>query len=719
MGNHVNRHACKSTGAAHGIDHNCGTTAARQFGSQKSSIIAIALGACLWLGPLSAATAQSQPPQPAPAPVQPTPAPSQPAATQATVDLARAPANITETTIKVGVAALSTTIQLKNSGKDPRYYREEKQLTRSTDNVARPAMWKRVTPGSDDHSIPAGGQIMLELSADLPEPGVYETFIDSYGKDDKGAEVPDRRIRVLVTREADALPPELMVEPKTAAETWPWNGGPRHYILTLRNTTAKRVSLGEAQLVGFTSKAGADLTNMGMTPGPWINSKGCGSSLNIGASCPIDLQVNDALPPGEYQISIGVAGQGGGWSQRTQTIQVRASAWIAFVVIIVGAVAGAFLQAWRNRGRPAIAALLELGALREAVARMKVPAEDDLAPLIRQVLAEIDNVEARARKDIDVTADIERLRIWIRFVGRATDSCREYRKLSDLGREALRTQFNALMRGAANPALTEAERAALETLIAAFTENLDNWPALEARIEKARPLGSAIAAVLRAAAEPGIDLAALKIANDELDAAFNAASAVLPVPPGNDFVLDRQSALKQAVDRADKHASDAAQQIADQLSAARQQKLDTLQTGDPERLTLQAAIDALAKWKADAPDKPTAARLLALAEIARPSPRRSLAPATGTTPPQGVPVLDIPTGVLIPPRGASLKELQASQWKNEIVTNAIVLVATGLAGLVALWVPNATWGSPADYMNALLAGLAARVIIGEATSGAR
>jgi hypothetical protein len=171
------------------------------------------VSACLWLGISTAAVAQS------------------------TVELAPAPANVTEHSIKLGVPALSASITLRNSGKELRYYREAKLLTRLSDGATRPAIWSR----TGATTIPPGAQIALELSAELPVAGSYETFIDTYGKDDKGLEVPDRRIRVLVIREADALPAEFMVEPKPAAETWPWNGETRHYFLTLRNTTLKRL----------------------------------------------------------------------------------------------------------------------------------------------------------------------------------------------------------------------------------------------------------------------------------------------------------------------------------------------------------------------------------------------------------------------------------------------------------------------------------------------
>src|SRR3954465_9709460 len=107
MGNQLNRRAWKSIGKPR--RHGCG--GARRF---RNEALAIALCAWLWPGTSVPATAQAQTPHPtstpaATGPVVPQPlagqqgttaqsGQNQPAATQATVDLAHAPANVTETT---------------------------------------------------------------------------------------------------------------------------------------------------------------------------------------------------------------------------------------------------------------------------------------------------------------------------------------------------------------------------------------------------------------------------------------------------------------------------------------------------------------------------------------------------------------------------------------------------------------------------------------------
>ncbi|HXO69742.1 MAG TPA: hypothetical protein VN838_12335, partial [Bradyrhizobium sp.] len=162
----------------------------------------------------------------------------------------------------------------------------------------------------------------------------------------------------------------------------------------------------------------------------------------------------------------------------------------------------------------------------------------------------------------------------------------------------------------------------------------------------------------------------------------------------------------------------AAEQIVDELSAAKLHELDGLPSGDPKEPALQASIRALAAWKAGA-GKPIVTHLRDLTDLLRPARKLAAAPAPGpATPglPPGVSPIDIPTQILVPPPGASLLQLQTSQSNNERITNLILLGATGLAGVLALWVPSATWGSCGDVIGAFMAGLAARVVLGDAGS---
>ena len=628
------------------------------------------------------------------------------------VELVSAPASVTEFPIKLGVPALSAEIQLRNSSADAvRYYRLGTLLVRTGDSAGRTALWKRITPPSGDDSIAAGAKVTLELSADLPDVGAYETYIDSYGKDDKGAEVPDRRIRVVVTREADAVPSELMVDPKPAAETWPWNLAKRVYVLTLRNTSTKPLAFAAPSVVSFTRKSGDAQTSVGASETPSLDSASCGNLLDPNKSCPIRLSLQDGLSPGEYMIDVGLAGVGGGWSQRTQSIRVRASAWLAFVLVVAGAAAGWYVQAWRTKGRVAVSALMDVARLRAAAMDVMTRADDDLKALIRRALADIDDIEARVRRDVDATSDIERVRLWIRYLTGAAEVQQRFGKLSTDGQNILRARRAAIMLGVADPNPNEAQRTELQNQILALGSDLGTWPRLAQSLAKASELLRAMDALLRAA-EGVANLAGLRAPRDALNQAITNAKASLV----DGTLSARIDPLDQQIGAAEQQANAAACELADQLNARMKPQFDALQDGD-KKIRLKTVLDALAAWRGDASGKPVATRLRELTQPFSEVSGREEAAAPAAEPP--LPTVDFPTQVLLPGWGSSLTELQADLRKNEIFTNILILIATGASGVLTLWVPDPTWGSVGDVIGALLAGLAARVVVGEVGSANR
>lgn len=636
-------------------------------------------------------------------------------AAQPFVELSPAPASVSEHQVKVGVTAFSTEIRLRNASKDaPRYHRTGSFLTRASDNAARPAVWKRVTSPTDDNSMSAGAQVALELSGDLPEAGIYETSIDTYSKDGSGAEVPDRRIRVLVTREADALPSELMVDPKATAERWPWNSGNRAYTLTLRNTATKVAAFGTPQIVSFTRKSGDGQVNVGATDRPLLDSAPCGSSLGPNKSCPIYLMLRSWLEPGEYMIDVGLGGAGGGWSQRTQVVRVRATALLAFAIIIVGAAAGWYVQSWRTRGRRAVAALMDIARLRQRLERLVARAKNDLAALMGRAVEEIDDIELRCRKDVDVTGDISGLDRRIRHLGAATDIEDSFDRLPGEGQNALRPRRNVLMEKIAKRDLTDADRTALEALAQALANDVSAWPKLAQSIQAAMDLAAALEVLRGAATLLQVEPAGLHTQRDALNTAIDAAQATLSAEPANDSVLSRRDTLEDALKKASMELLPVAQKLAEQLSTSMQARA--------QESPVRAFLEKLNNWRSVPPVVPPTARIHELVKLWKEN-RAILggkeADLQGPIVVPGGQQVDFPPALLLPNFAASLAELEKSQRRDELLTNGLILVATGLAGVLALWVPNATWGSVGDLIAAFLAGLAARVVVGEAGSASQ
>jgi hypothetical protein len=635
---------------------------------------------------------------------------STPAVADLAVELAPASASITDFPIKLGVPALSAEIQLRNSSSDAlRYYRLGTQLARAGDSASRPATWKRITPPVNDDTIAAGTQVVLGLSANLPEVGVYETYIDSYGKNEHGIEVPDRRIRIVVTREADAVPSELMVDPKPAAETWPWNLEKRVYLLTLRNTSTKSLAFAAPSVVSFTRKSGDAQTSVGTIETPSLDSAACGKSLEAQKSCPIRLSLQNGLSPGEYMIDVGLAGVGGGWSQRTQSIRVRASAWLAFVIVVAGAAAGWYVQAWRTKGRIAVSALMDIARLREAAAERLVRADDDSKVLIRRAIEEIDDIEARVRRDVDATTDIERVRLWIRHLTGVTEIQQRFNKLSADEQNVLRAPRDAIMFAVANPTPTDDQRRALDNMILELGRDLGTSPRFVQSIAKANELLAAMESLLRVAGDP-TDITELRAARDDLNHAVTAAKGSLV----NGSLSARVVALDQALTTAGELADTAARKMSAHFGAATKGQYDALGDADNKKKRVKAVLDDLDAWTNDMAGKSVSARLQDLAHIfSEVGGKQEAASPVAASP---IPTPDFPTQSLLPGWGSSLTKLQSNLKRNEILTNCLILIAAGASGVLTLWVPDPTWGSVGDVIGAFLAGLAARMVVGEVGS---
>lgn len=617
------------------------------------------------------------------------------------VDLAPAAANVSEFAVKLGVPKLAADITLRNaSATDTKFYRLGTLLTRIGDGAGRPVTWKRSTPPVGDQSIAPGTEIVLQVSADLPEVGVYETFIDSYGKDNKGIETPDRRIRVVVTREADAISSELMTEPKPAAETWPLNAGERSYILTLRNSTTKPVNFNPPAVLSFSTSDGNVQTSVGTNKIPGLDATACGATLDAGKSCPIRLSLYDTLSPGEYSVDIGLAGVGGGWSHRSQTIRVKATPFLAFTVIVLGALAGWYVQTWRNKGRRATNSLIDLVRIRDPADRFVAETQDDnLRNIGRRLLEEIDDAEGSARRDADVSADIDRLKLWLKRLVTGAELHRRFGMLPEVGQNLLRTRFDTVIAGLSERNPSAEVRAALEGKIAALATDMNAWPPLARSLSQAVEWLNSIERLLRAASG-SVDVTKLEAAREALGRALDQATA----PLGEIPLSAKIEPLQKAIEEARKNTGPS--EIANALREALKAQIKTADDRKKERLT--ELTDELAAW-VDAEHSAAG-----LADLSRIFSKVSGKPEAAAPPSQiNVPTVDLPTTFLLPQWHSSLAKLQQSLKLNELFTNLLVLLGTGAAGVLTLWVPDPTWGSWSNLIGAFLAGLAARVVIGE------
>ena len=435
---------------------------------------------------------------------------------------------------------------------------------------------------------------------------------------------------------------------------------------------------------------------------------------------PFALAIPDALWPGQYLIALGVAGRGGGWSQKSVSVSVRFPYWVAFLATTLGAAAGWHVQAWRSSGRRAVNGLIEARhATRSPSQAPRFGYRRRLSRSNWSITDDLDGVESRCRNGADVAADIDRIRQRIdRLVTAATIES-SYQSLPP-GRPG-----NLLLAGARRclgrcppPRYLDAEASDFNKLRLALPTNINAWPTLRDAIARARA-ALALAERAQQLPLPDPDPSNLSSLVKALRAAVASAGAPLASTADamvNTALVDRATALETARQAVE----DAIEAVCDASAKRLEQAADTAsKTGaDPDR---QNAAAALAGVRALGGNTDLASKIAKLTGLWGQLQGVPVAQTEGMVhegvspgPVTAIPGPDLPTDIvfnLVP--GQSLQSLSTQRRWIEIVTNLIVLVATGLAG-VALVAANDAWGSASDVIiGAAPEDSGARIVLGE------
>ena len=564
-----------------------------------------------------------------------------------------------EVALKRGVPGLLAEIRLRNTGKDaaqPRTVRPGPTLLRDTDGLARPATWTRLDGAGT--AIAPGGGLVLQLAASLPEPGVYEVWIDTFAAAEAGAAAqPDRRVRVLVTREAVAVPADLLLAPKPMhLARWPWTRKARTTLVEMANATGKPIEFARPALlgVGLASGDAATLASAGRMP--VLDAGNCQSPLAAGGRCALRLTVGGGWAPGQYAVDVGVAGMGGGFSVRTVPISVRLPLWAPILITALGVAAGSLVQAWRSSGRRAVSGLIDLGLLRTRVAAIEKDAGLELKGLTAPILDTIATLEARARSGTDAAAEIAALGLRVgRLAGFASVEL-AYRKLVAEGRAMLAAPHTRYAQQAV-AAVSGQAADGLDVVEATMASLVNDWPGLAAK----RAEAAALVTLLGRLRAPGSPAEAAQAA---LQAALAASVAPLAAEAGATAVADRVPPLQTAIE--------AARQAADEAAKAQAKAL--VPTGTP-----RSGVEAMPLAAGASPAAPTG--------------------------------FDLPTAVAFDLTASRTpRSLERQRLVLEWGTNLIILAALSLSGAVLVG-GNASWGAPLDVIALLLAGFGSRVVI--------
>ena len=647
------------------------------------------------------------------------------ASAELAVDISESSPATIEAPMRIGVPSLVTEIRIRNSAARSgiaQTYRASPTLIRQSDGLAVPALWKQLNPPlGDTKTVVSGSELVLQLSAELAEPGTYETWIDTTPAE---GDVPgkDHRIHAIITRESEAVAADFLTDPKPVRMVYrPWAGESR-VLMTLQNTTTKTVEFSPPTVIGFSDIGPAGTVSMNSSTPPRVDIGDCKSPLGPGARCAINLILAGPPPPGQYAVDLGVAGRGGGWSQRTAQVSSRLPYMVAFLVTTLGAAAGWYVQSWRTSGRRALNGLISLSALRGRTRRI-ASSDECIGPGVdaQPIFDAIDAAEAHCRNGADIAADLELISERVDRLTSATAVEAALKKLSAQAQLIL-SRLRAAVLASVNDSDTDGP--AFQRIRQALTKNLMALPELDDALRQSR---STLKALDRLSEIQGLGESKqpLDAAREALGNAVSEATAALPantadeaaVAKRTDALADARRSAEAAARAASASAAAALRQAADEALCAQGapeearargktalDRLGQIRSNGDLGAQVSAIADAWATFAAAGKDVASFERRTGLEGWEGPGGVANTA--------TGAPSLDVPADLWLPlGRGHGLETLSRARAVNEWTTNGLILVGIGCAG-VALIASNESWGSWVDVITLFLGGLGSRVVIG-------
>jgi hypothetical protein len=515
------------------------------------------------------------------------------------------------------------------------------------------------------------------------------------------------------------VPDGFLSEPKPVRVGLNLGRGAEPFIIGIdgRNTTTGPVEI-SAPVLGPLLSIEGDVSTQAATRGiVELRNNGCKGTILAGQPCAISLALPPDLGAGRYTVDVMLTGPGGGQSARTIPIHVRASPWLAGLVIAIGVALGALVTDWRTAARPVTSKRIEAASLRDSARKL---ADSSAQPA----------VQARAR---ELVRELRAIDADIIGGKDATQTLAERQRRLEILRRS-----DQLLNAAGGP---EGEAANIfKPLARRLTAALDAVDWQESDIEAAgKVLASELAGfqrlydaavayntvALRLSAGVARCPEAEAIQKDWADAARLRERAF-------DGVTGTATAGTTEVAKRSADLEAATRKLADQAGAIAAAVLKSLQDAIAERLKapaltpaagkslegLSAKATALAGSPASAQSKLDAAIGL-WADFDKLSPALEATEATESVP--SVPkILPDDSGLKYewavetfqPAIGASAATLQQSLRRWNWITSLVMLAGIAAVGVLVLWVPNTAWGTVQDVILAILGGAGTRLAIG-------
>ncbi|WP_275791446.1 hypothetical protein [Pararhizobium gei] len=587
-----------------------------------------------------------------------------------------------------------------------------KEFQNETTHEKVDAKWIKyplATPSDGTFKLMSGETATFEVSGEFAKPGVYEIFIEAAGK------LGTSRYPVRITRTMTAVTDGLLLEPKPLHADLSFLNflTPKPYPiqLTAHNASNEPVEIGQP-IVGQLLFGPTDAKVQSATETePMVSDDRCPRPLPANQSCVFAVQLPSGVAPGSYSINVIVPGNGGGQSVRTLSVDVRASAWLAGIVIALGVLLGAAVTDWRT-ARPIAVHRIETARLRDAAQTLaNTTKQAAVRRRATRLVSELTALDTEILAGVDTTAKVGDYKAWIELLTRADGMLIAVTQPTEPRNNATET-FGLL---AQRLCITldaiewnrDAVAAALETLCAELAD-------FDLLYQAARRYDLIAAKLAPAASYLGTDAPA------EWNSALDLRNgAFVPIEPGGDgkHTATRATALNGATAVLEKKPAAFASAVLEKLDREITRALQAPPTDDLKAELAKLQRDVRALKSANPPVEGTLDDVLKLSE--RFVVLLGLESADGAI---NVPIIlaaesglivKWPNGALQPAAGAPLTTLLHSLRAWDWITNVIALAGIASAGVLVLWMTNNTWGSVQDIVLALLAGAGTRLSIGK------
>jgi hypothetical protein len=484
-----------------------------------------------------------------------------------------------------------------------------------------------------------------------------------------------------------------------------------------RNTTTGPIQLAPPAIGPLLSVEGDVFTQAATRKPVELRANSCSGELPAGQPCAISLALPSDIGAGSYTIDVMLSGPGGGQSARTIPINVRASPWLAGLVIAIGVALGALVTDWRTAARPVTSRRIEAATLRENTRKLaEASAQPSVQVWAREIVRDLRVADADiiAGKDVaQLLADRQqRLEILRRSDRLLNAAAAPQGEAADIFRPLARRLTAALDAVDWKQEEVDAAGRALGLELAGFPRLHDAAVAYNAAATR---LAAGVGRCAKTEAIQKDWAAAARLREQAFD-------AITGMPPaGTTEVAKRAADLEAATRKLADQAGAIAAAVLEELQSAIAEKLKDAALKQPSRKALED-LARQAKTLAGSAESlqakiDKAVRMWADFDRLSPALETTEAPSTEAAVPKILPEdsglkYEWEVETFQPAAGASSSALQQSLRRWNWITSLVTLAGIAAIGVLVLWVPNSAWGTVQDVILALLGGAGTRLAIG-------